>query len=439
MKKVLIANRGEIAVRIIRACHTLGLAAVAVYSTADKEALHVRLADEAVCIGPPEPAKSYLKQNNIIEAAKMTGADLIHPGYGFLSENAEFAQKCEDNKLKFVGPSAQVIALMGEKATARQTMKNAGVPVIPGSPQGFLTVAEGLRYASMIEFPVMLKASAGGGGKGMRVIQRKEDFAKEFTVAQQEAQHAFSNSEMYLEKYLPHPRHIEVQLMADQFGNVLGLRERDCTLQLNHQKILEEAPALMVSNNTLQKMLEVSIRAAKKLNYEGAGTMEFLLDGPKNFYFMEMNTRIQVEHPVTELITNTDLVEMQLRVALGKKVIPPKMHLENQGFALECRINARGAGKITALHLPSGYGVRVDTAIYQGYRVPPNYDAMIAKIIVHGHNRENAIALMKTALDETVISGIQTNLDFLAQLLEEPEYLHNETDVNWLEKLTDAK
>ncbi|KRL01737.1 acetyl-CoA carboxylase biotin carboxylase subunit [Liquorilactobacillus capillatus] len=436
MSKVLIANRGEIAVRIIRACHTLGLATVAVYSTADREALHVQLADEAVCIGPPTPVKSYLNQDNLIEAAKMTKADLVHPGYGFLSENADFANKCEQNGLKFIGPSSQVIAIMGEKATARQTMKEAGVPIVPGSPKGFVTVEDGLNYAAKIGFPVMLKASAGGGGKGMRVINKKEEFTQEFTLAQQEAQHAFSNNEMYLEKYLRHPRHIEIQLMADQFGNVIGLRERDCTMQLNHQKVMEEAPALIVDDATKQKMLEVSVKAAKEINYEGAGTMEFLLDSPGKFYFMEMNTRIQVEHPITELVTDTNLVELQLRIALGEKLAMQQIDIQSRGFALECRVNARGAGKITALHLPSGYGVRVDTALYQGYQVPPNYDAMIAKIIVYGHNRQNAIALMKTALDETVISGIQTNLDFLAQLLEEPLYLANKIDVNWLEKLT---
>ncbi|WP_057876886.1 acetyl-CoA carboxylase biotin carboxylase subunit [Liquorilactobacillus aquaticus] len=436
MEKVLIANRGEIAVRIIRACHTLGLGAVAVYSTADKEALHVQLADEAVCIGPPEPTKSYLNQESIIEAAKMTKAVFIHPGYGFLSENEEFARKCRKNKLKFIGPNAKVIGLMGEKATARQTMKDVGVPVVPGSPGGFSTFEEGLCYAKKIGFPVMLKASAGGGGKGMRVILREEDFVKEFSLAQQEAQHAFNDNEMYLEKYLPHPRHIEIQLMADQFGNVVALHERDCTLQLNHQKVLEEAPALAVSNKTRQKMVDISIQAAKKINYVGAGTMEFLLDDPENFYFMEMNTRIQVEHPITELITNTNLVELQLRVALGEKIDLAQASISTRGFALECRINAKEAGKITALHMPSGYGIRVDTALYQGYRVPPNYDSMIAKVIAYGHDRNNAIALMKTALDETVIDGIQTNLDFLAQLLDEPEYLHNKTDVNWLEKLT---
>lgn len=436
VKKVLIANRGEIAVRIIQACHTLGLATVAVYSTADKTALHVQLADEAVCIGPPEPSKSYLNQENIIEAAKMTKANFVHPGYGFLSENEKFAQKCEQNHLEFIGPSAKVIGLMGEKATARQTMKNAGVPVVPGSPSGFLTLKEGLDYANKIGFPVMLKASAGGGGKGMRVIKKKENFAEDFSLAQQEAQHAFNDGEMYLEKYLPHPRHIEIQLMADQFGNVIALHERDCTLQLNHQKILEEAPALAISNSTRQRMLEVSVQAAKEINYEGAGTMEFLLDDPENFYFMEMNTRIQVEHPITELITDTNLVELQLKVALGEKLTLTQANIGRQGFALECRINAREAGKITVLHLPSGYGIRVDTALYQGYRVPPNYDSMIAKVITYGHDRKNAIALMRTALDETVIGGIQTNLDFLAQLLDEPEYLDNETDVNWLEKLT---
>ncbi|MCP9312446.1 acetyl-CoA carboxylase biotin carboxylase subunit [Liquorilactobacillus satsumensis] len=436
MKKVLIANRGEIAVRVIRACRQLNLKTVAVYSTADRTALHVQLADEACCIGPAAPKQSYLNMNAIITAAKLTNADAIHPGYGFLSENAVFAQLCAEHNLTFIGPSAHVIALMGEKARARETMRAAGVPVVPGSKTEFNDQQQGLQAAIALGFPVMLKASAGGGGKGMRIISHEDQFKESFTLAQNEALHAFNDNHMYLEKYLPHPRHIEVQVFADKFGNAVALGERDCTLQQHHQKVIEEAPATILKPATRAQMFAVSVKAAQEIGYVGAGTMEFLLDDPDHFYFMEMNTRIQVEHPVTELTSGLDLVTLQLRIAAGEKLPSTINHKIAQGFALECRINARTAGKIQALHLPAGYGIRTDSALYQGYQVPPNYDSMIAKIIAFGPKRQTVIQMMLNALDETVIAGPQTNLDFLMQLLAEPAFLANTTDINWLDHLT---
>ena len=434
MKKVLVANRGEIAVRIIRACRELNLETVAVYSTADVTALHVKLADQAVCIGPAPALKSYLNQTAILTAAKLTHADAIHPGYGFLSENAEFARKCQQAGLTFIGPTAEVIDLMGEKAAARKTMLAAGVPVTPGSQAEFTDAATGLAAAKKIGFPVMLKASAGGGGKGMRVIKKAADFPREFDLAQNEAQNAFGNGQMYLEKYLAHPRHIEVQLLADQHGGVLAVGERDCTIQQHHQKVIEEAPAVCLLPQTRQRILQVAAQAAKKIHYVGAGTIEFLLADSEHFYFMEMNTRIQVEHPITELTSQIDLVKWQLKISAGEHL--PTNIKPATGFALECRINAFSAGKITGLHLSGGYGIRVDTALYQGYLVPPNYDAMIAKIIAYGQDRPEVIQRMQAALDETVISGIQTNLDFLLQLLREPDFQTEKTDINWLDQLS---
>ncbi|MFT9287404.1 acetyl/propionyl/methylcrotonyl-CoA carboxylase subunit alpha [Liquorilactobacillus nagelii] len=435
MKKVLIANRGEIAVRIIRACRELNLPTVAVYSTADRAALHVQLADQSICIGPAAATESYLNQSALITAAKLTGADAIHPGYGFLSENAEFARQCQDAGLNFIGPDPAVIELMGEKAAARQTMTAAGMPVTPGSPSEFTTATAGLAAAQKIGFPVMLKASAGGGGKGMRVITQDSQFEHEFSLAQNEAVKAFGSKQMYLEKYLANPRHIEVQILADQAGTVWAVGERDCTIQQHHQKVIEEAPAECLTASTREKLLDTARIAAKKLHYTGAGTMEFLLADPTHFYFMEMNTRIQVEHPITELTSGIDLVKWQLKIAAGEK-LPPALPHPLAGFALECRINAQTAGQITGLHLPGGWGIRVDTAIYQGYLIPPNYDAMIAKIIAYGSDRQTVIQRMKMALDETVISGINTNLDFLLQLLTEPDYLQLKADINWLDQLT---
>jgi acetyl-CoA carboxylase biotin carboxylase subunit len=434
VKKVLIANRGEIALRIIRACRLLHLKTVAVYATADKFALHVGLADEAVCIGSASPEASYLNQRNIVAAALGTHCDAVHPGYGFLSENASFAKLCADNQLKFIGPSAKVIALMGEKAQARATMVAAGVPVAPGSDGDFTAMPVGQTWAAKIGYPVMLKASAGGGGKGMRVITNAADFPEAFNLAQGEAQNAFGDGHMYLEKYLTHPRHIEVQILADQAGHTIAVGDRDCTIQHHHQKVLEEAPAVIVDEPTRGKMHQVAVQAAASIGYEGAGTVEFLYDGPNQFYFMEMNTRIQVEHPVTELTSHTDLVAAQLEIAQGLPLMltTPKAPAN---FALECRITANTAGTITALHLPDGHGIRTDTALYQGYQVPPYYDAMIAKIIAYGPDRPTVIRQMQSAIDETVIAGISTNLDFLMQLLQEPKFLDNTTDINWVDHL----
>lgn len=433
MKKMLIANRGEIAVRIIRACKILNIVSVAVYSTADKNAMHVAMADEAVCIGGPNPEDSYLNQDSIIAAAQITQADAIHPGYGFLSENADFAKLCEEQGIKFIGPSSKVIATMGEKAAARETMIKAGVPVIPGSEDDFVDFSDAKVEAEKIGYPIMLKASAGGGGKGMRVVESLSDFEKEFDLAQAEAQAAFGDSHMYLEKYLAHPRHIEVQIAADQYGNAIAIGERDCSLQQRHQKVIEEAPASTLDETTRQQMYAVSVKAAQDINYEGLGTMEFLVDGPEEFYFMEMNTRVQVEHPITELTSDVDLVDLQIKIAEGEPIPFAEIHKHN--FALECRINAKTAGKVDALHLPAGHGIRTDSALYQGYKVPSNYDSMIAKIISFAPDRETAIRQMSEALEETVIGGIHTNLDFLMQVIEEPDYKINHTDISWLDNL----
>lgn len=437
MKKVLIANRGEIAVRIIRACHELNIATVAIYSTADKLALHVQLADESICVGPADPQKSYLNIDNIVAAAVALGADAVHPGYGFLSENAEFARRCEAQGLTFIGPSAKVIAQMGDKAAAREIMQAAGVPVIPGSPQGFTDQKIGARLAADIGYPVMLKAAAGGGGKGMRVITAAKQFNHEFQLAQSEAEKSFANGEMYLEKFIARPRHIEIQIMGDTHGQVLTFGERDCSLQQNHQKMIEEAPSDVVDPATRKQMLATSIMAAKAIHYVGAGTIEFLYSGPDQFYFMEMNTRVQVEHPITELITGQDIVALQLQIAAGQAL--PTTTPSIQGHALECRINARTPGLITGLHLPGGNGIRIDTALYQGYTVPSDYDAMIAKIIVYAVDRPTAIAKMRAAIGETVINGIQTNLDFLAELLMAPDYLADDINITFIDDFVAAQ
>lgn len=436
MKKVLIANRGEIAVRIIRACRELNIATVAIYSTADKKALHVQLADEAICVGPADPQKSYLNIDNIVAAATTMAADAVHPGYGFLSENAEFAQRCEEQGLVFIGPSAKVIAQMGDKAAARELMQAAGVPVIPGGRQGFTNQKVGAKVAADIGYPVMLKAAAGGGGKGMRVVMAAKQFGHEFQLAQSEAEKSFANGEMYLEKFIAHPRHIEVQIMGDTYGNVLTLGERDCSLQQNHQKMVEEAPSDVLDAATRKQMLATSVTAAKAIHYVGAGTIEFLYAGPVQFYFMEMNTRVQVEHPITELITKEDIVAWQLKIASDQAL--PTVTPAINGHAVECRVNAQTPGVITGLHLPGGNGVRVDTALYQGYAVPPDYDAMIAKIIVYAADRTTAIAKMRAAIDETVISGIQTNLDFLTELLAAPDYLANNVNITFIDDFVAA-
>lgn len=436
MKKVLIANRGEIAVRIIRACRELNIATVAIYSTADKKALHVQLADEAICVGPADPQKSYLNIDNIVAAATTMAADAVHPGYGFLSENSEFAQRCEEQGLVFIGPSAKVIAQMGDKAAARELMQAAGVPVIPGGRQGFTNQKVGAKVAADIGYPVMLKAAAGGGGKGMRVVMAAKQFGHEFQLAQSEAEKSFANGEMYLEKFIAHPRHIEVQIMGDTYGNVLTLGERDCSLQQNHQKMVEEAPSDVLDAATRKQMLATSVTAAKAIHYVGAGTIEFLYAGPGQFYFMEMNTRVQVEHPITELITKEDIVAWQLKIASDQAL--PTVTPAINGHAVECRVNAQTPGVITGLHLPGGNGVRVDTALYQGYAVPPDYDAMIAKIIVYAADRTTAIAKMRAAIDETVISGIQTNLDFLTELLAAPDYLADNVNITFIDDFVAA-
>lgn len=437
MQKVLIANRGEIAVRIIRACHEQDLQTVAVYSTVDANAMHVKMADQSVCIGPANPQDSYLNQDNIIQAALMTGADAIHPGYGFLSENAEFAKLCEVQGITFIGPHSDTIALLGDKAQAREVMQDADVPVIPGSREGFTELDTALFQANEIGYPVMLKAAAGGGGKGMRMIHTEDQLRHEFPLAKGEAQQAFANPEMYLEKFIVRPRHIEVQILADTYGNTVSLGERDCSLQQYHQKVMEEAPS-SIDHKTRYEMLSTARRAAKALKFLGAGTIEFLYAGPSQFYFMEMNTRIQVEHPITEFITGTDLVAAQLHIAAGMKLAITQEEVALNGYALECRITATVPGKIKGLHLPGGNGVRVDTALYGGYQVPANYDALLAKVITYAPTRAIAVKKMQVAIEETVIEGVGTNLDFLYQLLNNNDFLANNFDIEFIERLTNG-
>ena len=428
-KKILIANRGEIAMRVIRTCKEMGIKTVAVYSTADKESLHVRFADEAVCIGPAPSSESYLKIPNIIAAAEITNADAIHPGYGFLSENSKFSKICSEHKIKFIGPSPEMIEKMGDKATAVSTMNLAKVPTIPGSGGAIDLEEEALKISNKIGFPVMIKASAGGGGKGMRAVWNKSDFSKSWSSAKQEASAAFGNDDMYIEKLIEEPRHIEIQIIADQFGNVSHLSERDCSIQRRHQKLTEETPSPFMTSRLRDKMGKAAVKAAKFINYEGVGTIEFLVDSKRNFYFMEMNTRIQVEHPITEQVIDYDLIKEQIKVASGAKVSGnnyyPKLH------SIECRINAEdplnnfrpSPGKITNLHLPGGHGVRVDTHVYGGYTISPNYDSMIAKIITTDRERGEAINKMRRALDEFIIEGIKTTVPFHRKLMDDPNYL----------------
>lgn len=427
-KKLLIANRGEIALRIIRTCKEMGIKTVAVFSTADRESLHVRFADEAVCIGPPQSKDSYLNIPSIISAAELTGADAIHPGYGFLSENAEFSRICADYGIKFIGATADQINSMGDKATAKASMKAAGVPVIPGSDGLIDSIEEGKKQALEIVYPVIIKATAGGGGKGMRIIRNEDEFEKNWNDAKQEAAASFGNDGMYMEKYVEEPRHIEVQIVGDQFGKVCHLSERDCSIQRRHQKLCEETPSPVVTPELREKMGEAAIRGAASIGYEGAGTIEFLVDKNNDFYFMEMNTRIQVEHPITEEVTDFDLIKEQIKVAAGIPISGknyfPKL------FALECRINAEdpkngfrpSPGKITNLHLPGGHGVRVDSHVYAGYTIPPNYDSMIAKIIVTGQSREEVLLRMKRALQEFVIEGVKTTIPFHIKLMDDERF-----------------
>lgn len=440
-QKILIANRGEIAVRIIRACRELGITSVAVYSTADKDALHTQLADEAICIGKAAPADSYLNMERILSAAIASKAEAIHPGFGFLSENAKFAQMCEQCHIAFIGPSAEVIRRMGNKQEARNTMINAKVPVVPGTKEAVYTADYGLKLAEQIGFPVMIKAASGGGGKGMRISHSREDFTENFEVAQTESVNGFADDTMYIEKYIEDPRHIEFQILADKCGNVISLGERDCSIQRRHQKMVEESPSAALDDKLRAQMGEVAVRAAKAANYESAGTIEFLLDKNKKFYFMEMNTRIQVEHPVTEMVTGLDLIKEQIFIAAGEKLQWKQKDIHITGHAIECRLNAENPaknfmpcpGKIDYLHLPGGNGVRIDSAIYTGYTIPPNYDSMIAKIIVYGKDRQTAIDKMRSALGEVNIDGITTNLDYQYDIITHPVFQSGNITTSFIE------
>ncbi len=438
-KKVLIANRGEIALRIIRVCKQFDIKTVAIYSEADRDSLHVRFADEAVCIGPPPSKESYLKIPRIIAAAEITNADAIHPGYGFLAENAGFAEICTTSGIKFIGPTAEMITAMGDKALARETMKKAGVPVVPGSDGVLKSAGEATEVAKTIGFPVILKAVAGGGGRGMRIVREESEIENSFKTAQHEAEQGFGNPDLYVEKYIEQPHHIEVQVFGDEHGNVIHLGERDCSIQRRHQKLIEESPSPFVDEDLRKKMGEAAIKGCKAVNYVNAGTVEFLVDRNKHFYFMEMNTRIQVEHPVTEQVTGHDLVKLQLRVAAGERL--PKRKIIQRGHAIECRINAEdpshnfrpNPGKITDFHMPGGFGVRVDTHSYAGYDVPPYYDSLIAKLIVYALTREGAINKMTSALDEFTIEGIKTTIPFHRAVMREERFRDGKFDTSFLE------
>tara|TARA_Y100000746_G_scaffold49394_1_gene38426 strand:+ start:4855 stop:6195 length:1341 start_codon:yes stop_codon:yes gene_type:complete len=438
-KKILIANRGEIAMRLIRTCKEMDIKTVAVYSTADEESLHVRFADEAVCIGPPASSDSYLKMSNIIAAAEITNADAIHPGYGFLSENSQFSKVCEEHKIKFIGASSEMIEKMGDKSAAKETMKLAGVPTIPGS-DGILDSLESAKEeAKEIGYPVMLKATAGGGGKGMRVVLKQKDLEKAWESARQEASNSFGNEGMYIEKLIEEPRHIEIQIVGDSYGKACHLSERDCSIQRRHQKLTEETPSPFMNNQLREKMGAAAVKAAEYIKYEGAGTVEFLVDKNQNFYFMEMNTRIQVEHPITEQVIDFDLIREQILVASGVRISGknyiPKLH------SIECRINAEdpydnfkpSPGKISTLHFPGGHGIRLDTHVYSGYTIPPHYDSMIAKLISTAQTREEAISKMKRALDEFIIEGIKTTIPFHSKLMQHPDYISGNYTTKFME------
>ena len=443
-KRVLVANRGEIAVRVIRALRGMGIPSVAVYSKEDQDSLHGRLAEERVCIGEGSSRNSYLNMDTLITVAKNTGCDAIHPGYGFLSENAQFAEKCRENDICFIGPSPEVIDGMGNKSQARAKMREAGVPVVPGSLKALYDVKVALEEAKAMGFPVMIKASSGGGGKGMRECYSEGDFENEFLTAQRESANAFSDDAMYLEKLILEPRHVEVQIMGDSFGNVIALGERDCSIQRNHQKLVEESPSPIVTVESRKAMMEAAVNAAKAVSYVGAGTIEFIVDQEGKFYFMEMNTRIQVEHGVTELVTDTDLVIEQIRVCAGEPLSMKQEEVLIRGHAIECRINAEipeknfmpSPGTITALHLPGGNGVRVDTAIYTGYKIPMEYDSMIAKVLVHGKDRQEAIRKMKGALEEMLVLGVETNLDFQYKIMQSESFVEGKVDTGFIERFT---
>ena len=439
-QKILIANRGEIAVRIIRACRNMGIRSVAIYSKEDQNSLHVQLADQRICIGEGPAKNSYLNMDRIITAAMNVEADAIHPGFGFLSENSTFVRKCQENGIAFIGPEADVIDKMGNKAQARKTMMEAGIPVVPGTKEPVYEAEAGRQLAGDIGYPVIIKASSGGGGKGMRVAASPEEFENCFHLAQQESVNAFGDNTMYIEKYVEKPRHIEIQILADKYGHAIWLGERDCSIQRNHQKMLEESPCDAISPSLRQRMGETAVQAAKAANYENAGTIEFLLDKEGNFYFMEMNTRIQVEHPVTEMVTGIDLVKEQIRIAAGEPLRIRQEDVVLKGHAIECRINAEDParrflpcpGTVHDLHFPGGNGVRIESALYNGYTIPAFYDSMVAKVIVHGEDREEAIRKMRSALGEVVVDGVTTNLDFQYEMLEHPVFLSGDINTHFI-------
>jgi acetyl-CoA carboxylase biotin carboxylase subunit len=440
-KKILIANRGEIALRVIRACKEMGIKTVAVHSTADANSLHVRFADQSVCIGPPKSADSYLNVPSIISAAEITDTEAIHPGYGFLAENASFAEICNSTGIRFIGPSPESIKLMGDKARARETAQKAGVPVLPGSNGVVTEESSAIEIARELGFPVIVKAAAGGGGKGMRVVMEEADFANAFVMAQTEALAAFSNADVYIEKYILEPRHIEIQLIADDKGNTVYLGERECSIQRRHQKLIEEAPSVIVDEGLRKQMGEMAVAIAKTVRYRNAGTIEFLMDENRKFYFMEMNTRIQVEHPVTEMVTGIDLVKEQIRVAAGERLSFTQDRIRVQGHSIECRINAEdpekftpSPGTITAFNPPGGLGVRVETAAYTQYVIPPYYDSMIAKLIVHAATRDEAIMRMKRALDEFIIEGVKTTIPMHKKILDDPDFQQGNISTKFMER-----
>ena len=440
--KILIANRGEIALRIIRGCHELGIKTVAVYSSADELSLHVRFADEAVCIGPPPSSESYLNIPSILSAAELTNSSAIHPGYGFLSERPEFAQICQENNFVFIGPSPQIISTMGEKATAKKTMQKAGVPVIPGSDGVVNSIGEAYSIASEIGYPVMLKATAGGGGRGMRLVQSKEELEKSYLTASSEAEKAFNNGKLYLEKFIENPRHIEIQILADQFGNVIHFGERECSIQRRHQKLIEESPSPAINNDIRKEMGEAAIKGAKSIGYLGLGTVEFLFDSiTKEFYFMEMNTRIQVEHPVTEMVIGKDLVKAQIKIAFGDEIPDNLGKFKLRGHSIECRINAEdpnrdfmpSPGKVEEFHAPGGNGVRMDSHIYAGYNIPPHYDSLIGKLIVHADDRTTAINRMQRALEEIILEGPKTTIPFHQAIMRDETFQQGDFNTGFIE------
>lgn len=441
-KKILIANRGEIAVRIIRACREMGILTVAVCSEADKDALHAQLADETICIGAPMAKDSYLNMESIISATLVSGAEAIHPGFGFLSENSKFVKMCQQCNITFIGPSAQTIDKMGNKSEARNTMIQAGVPVVPGTKEPIYEASVGIERAREIGYPIMIKASSGGGGKGMRIAESEEEFLEKFETAQREALNGFGDDTMYLERCIRNPRHVEIQILADQYGNTIYLGERDCSIQRRHQKMIEESPSCAIDEELRKKMGEAAVKGAKAANYYSAGTIEFLLDQNNEFYFMEMNTRIQVEHPVTEMVTGIDLIKEQIKIAAGEKLTIAQEDVKIQGHAIECRINAEDPdknfmpcpGTVNYIHFPGGKGIRVDSALYAGYTIPPYYDSMVAKLIVHDETRELAIQKMRSALGELIVQGVKTNLDYQYEILNDNEYVQGNVDTGFIER-----